>query len=88
MSKHRSDDLWQLQGACRGPQRAVFFPPNHFERKEDRDLREEKAKTICAMCDVKQPCLEYAIAIKEPHGVWGGLNELERKAYAKSKVHQ
>jgi WhiB family transcriptional regulator, redox-sensing transcriptional regulator len=29
---------------------------------------------------VKKPCLEYALQIREPHGVWGGLNEAERKA--------
>jgi WhiB family redox-sensing transcriptional regulator len=31
------------------------------------------------MCAVREPCLEYALAIKEPHGIWGGLNELERR---------
>ena len=24
-------------------------------------------------------CLDYAIRIREPHGIWGGLNEVERK---------
>ena len=24
-------------------------------------------------------CLNYALTIREPHGIWGGLNELERK---------
>ena len=24
-------------------------------------------------------CLDYAIRIHEPHGIWGGLNEMERK---------
>jgi hypothetical protein len=28
---------------------------------------------------VRQPCLDYAVKIREPHGIWGGLNELERK---------
>jgi WhiB family redox-sensing transcriptional regulator len=28
---------------------------------------------------VKEPCLEFAIRIREPHGIWGGLNEIERK---------
>jgi len=28
---------------------------------------------------VRRPCLDYALAIREPHGIWGGLNELERK---------
>jgi WhiB family redox-sensing transcriptional regulator len=28
---------------------------------------------------VRRDCLDYAIAIREPHGIWGGLNESERK---------
>jgi len=57
----------------------VFFPPTHAERKEDKIERERRAKEICAGCVVQQDCLEYAIRIREPHGIWGGLNENERK---------
>jgi hypothetical protein len=28
---------------------------------------------------VRVQCLDYAIRIQEPHGIWGGLNEMERK---------
>jgi hypothetical protein len=28
---------------------------------------------------VKRPCLEYALSIREPHGIWGGKNEAERR---------
>ena len=58
----------------------MFFPPAHPERKDERADREVMAKRICASCGVRKPCLEYAISIKEPHGIWGGLNEAERKA--------
>jgi WhiB family redox-sensing transcriptional regulator len=27
---------------------------------------------------VKGPCLEYAMQIREPYGIWGGLTEAER----------
>jgi WhiB family redox-sensing transcriptional regulator len=74
-----ANDMWQLKAACRGPQSAVFFPPAHFERKDEKEGREAQAKAICATCSVRQPCLDYAIRIREPHGIWGGLNELERK---------
>jgi WhiB family redox-sensing transcriptional regulator len=57
----------------------VFFPPSHFERKVERAARERRAKEICADCPVVQECLEYAMSIKEPHGIWGGLNEAERR---------
>ena len=79
MSAQRSDDSWQVKAACRGPQAAVFFPPPAFERKDEKLEREARAKDICASCAVKADCLDYAISIREPHGIWGGLNELERK---------
>jgi len=80
MSAIRNDELWQIRAACRGPQAAVFFPPSHFERKDEKLERETRAKAICDQCAVREPCLDFAIAIREPHGIWGGLNELERKA--------
>lgn len=80
MSALPSLDSWQHRGACRGPQAMVFFPPPQFERKVDRAERERRAKAICAECAVRHECLEYALSIREPHGIWGGLNEVERKA--------
>ncbi|MGH9300649.1 MAG: WhiB family transcriptional regulator [Acidimicrobiales bacterium] len=80
MSIQRIEELWQDRAACRGPQAAVFFPPSHFERKEYKASRENKAKAICFSCPVRADCLDYALAIREPHGIWGGLNETERKA--------
>ena len=80
MSAQRVENEWQLKAACRGPQAAVFFPPGTFERKEDKLGRELRAKDICRTCPVRRPCLDYALQIREPHGIWGGLNENERKA--------
>jgi WhiB family redox-sensing transcriptional regulator len=57
----------------------VFFPPPQFERKVERIERERRAKAICADCSVRRACLEYALEIREPHGIWGGLNENERR---------
>ena len=80
MSTQRKEDLWQVKAACRGPQAVVFFAPTHFERKDEKAEREQRAKSICAQCSVRQPCLDYALRIREPHGIWGGLNEVERRA--------
>lgn len=79
MSAQRIEDAWQVKAACRGPQSSVFFPPQQFERKDEKLERESRAKEICHTCSVKKECLEYALAIREPHGIWGGLNEVERK---------
>lgn len=70
---------WQRRAACRGPQAVVFFPPTQAERKDERLDREEMAKSICETCPVRSDCLRYALDIREPHGIWGGLNESERK---------
>lgn len=75
----RTEDLWQVKAACRGPQASVFFPPTSFERKDEKRERELRAKTICGQCSVCRDCLDYAVRIREPHGIWGGLNEAERR---------
>lgn len=79
MSALRTDDSWQVKAACRGPQAAVFFPPSYVERKDDKLERESRAKAICSLCSVREDCLEYALRIREPHGIWGGLTEAERR---------
>jgi WhiB family transcriptional regulator, redox-sensing transcriptional regulator len=79
LSAQRVEESWQIRAACRGPQASVFFPPAHFERKDEKLERERRAKEICTSCSVRKECLEYAMKIKEPHGIWGGLNEAERK---------
>jgi WhiB family redox-sensing transcriptional regulator len=70
---------WQWRAACRGEDSGLFFPPNDAEPREQRLARERKAKSICAGCPVRIECLEYAVRIREPHGIWGGLNENERR---------
>ena len=71
---------WQQRGSCRSADTALFFPPsNRFEHKPDREVREARAKRICHGCPVRVECLEWALTMREPHGVWGGRSESERK---------
>lgn len=79
MSALPSFESWRHRGACRGPHADVFFPPSHFERKQERHERELRAREICQSCPVVGECLDYAVQIREPHGIWGGLNESERR---------
>ncbi len=76
---------WQLDAACRGADTSLFFAPSYFEKREEKDAREAKAKLLCARCPVREPCLEYALRTRDPHGVWGGLNELERRRLIRSR---
>ena len=85
-SAQQAMELWQHKAECRGPQAEVFFPPPQFERKADRLQRERRAKKICEQCVVKTECLDYSLNIREPHGIWGGLNESERRAMIETSV--
>ena len=64
---------WQQVAACRGIDAAVFFP-------DDEDDNADVAKRICDHCPVAQPCLEYAITVREKEGVWGGATQRERRS--------
>ena len=33
-------------------------------------------------CPVKGDCLESAVVIREPYGIWGGLTEVERREFS------
>lgn len=74
------EDPWQLRAACRGPQAYLFFPPSQPERKDEREIRESRAKAICTSCNVRGDCLAFALETPEQHGIWGGKNEVERRA--------
>jgi len=68
---------WQDAAACRGKEVVLFFGPDG-ERQPEREIRERKAKAVCAACPVRAECLTYAVSRPEKYGTWGGLNEDER----------
>ena len=79
---------WRGDAECRRENAAVFFPPPHFEMKPEKDEREDKARALCRACPVQQQCLDYSLTVQEPHGIWGGLNELERRRAIRARAVQ
>ena len=77
------DATWRADAACKGDNAVYFFAPNHFERKPEKDFREGRARALCRVCVVRERCLQYAMDVGETHGIWGGLNELERRRYTR-----
>jgi WhiB family redox-sensing transcriptional regulator len=77
---------WQDHGACREVEDSLFFhPPN--ERGLARIRRDRAAKAVCARCQVRIECADYAIRSREPYGVWGGLTEEDReRIYARIAI--
>ena len=48
---------WQFEAACRGEDSSLFFAPNYFEKRDQKEGREAKAKALCARCPVREECL-------------------------------
>lgn len=82
VSNHSTD--WHDSAACRGEAGRDFYPPFGGERKRERLAREQRAKTVCAVCPVRTECLEHAIVSRERYGVWGGLNFDERVTFRRT----
>jgi WhiB family redox-sensing transcriptional regulator len=80
------DQAWWADAACRGADASYFFAPAYFERRAEKLAREAVAKAICGRCSVRESCLEYALQTHDPHGVWGGLNEMERRAVLRRRA--
>ena len=70
--------------ACKDEDPELFFGPDG-ERQPERDLREEKAKAVCARCRLVDPCLTYALDNARKHGVWGGTTPDQRKSMTRRK---
>jgi len=81
-----TDRAWRARAACRGTEAPQFLPPASGESAVARCGRETAAKAICARCAVRSECLAYAVAAREPLGIWGGLNETERSALSLAEV--
>src|ERR1700743_800583 len=67
---------WWRAAACRTSDPEMFFPvssvgPGHEEVAG--------AKEVSASCLVRRQCLQFALATRQAHGVWGGTTEEERR---------
>lgn len=69
---------WQRYGACRNYDSELFFHPD-AERGYARSARIEAAKAICRGCPVLVQCRHHALTAEEPFGIWGALDERERR---------
>jgi WhiB family transcriptional regulator, redox-sensing transcriptional regulator len=65
------DEQWQERALCAQTDPEAFFPEKGGSTRE--------AKRICMGCEVRDACLEYALAHDERFGIWGGLSERERR---------
>ncbi|MGW4897144.1 WhiB family transcriptional regulator [Kitasatospora sp. NPDC004240] len=67
--------------ACTGVDPDLFFPDDGDEGA----FAERRARQICAGCSVRERCLAMAMDRREPYGIFGGLDETERRALARKQ---
>lgn len=72
-SRPAIDDAWRADAACRGWPIEWWFP--------GKGIAATRGKAICATCEVREQCLQAALAEEVEgfaSGVRGGLNARER----------
>jgi WhiB family redox-sensing transcriptional regulator len=70
---------WQRFAECAQHAGRVDFFPARGESVRD-------AKAVCAVCSVRDECLDFALRMKVAHGVWGGLSERERRTVRRERL--
>ncbi len=75
---------WRERARCNGVDPEIFFRDEMgsasvtgFHTGISFELRFRAAKAVCAECPVRVECLESNIMV--PYGVFGGMDERERK---------
>lgn len=71
------DEVWRESALCREVDPEIFFP--------EKGQSTADAKRVCAACDVRVECLEWALGRAERFGVAGGLSERERRGLLKAR---
>lgn len=62
--------------ACRDVDPELFFP---LGKSGPALLQVEAAKAVCHRCLIREECGQYAVASGQEFGIWGGLDEDERR---------
>ncbi len=67
---------WRADSACRFEDPDLFFP---IGNTGPALLQIEEAKSVCRRCPVMEQCAAWALESGQEHGVWGGLDEDDRR---------
>ena len=71
-----ADYSWRVTANCRDTDPELFFPIGNTGEALRMLVR---ARAVCADCNVRKECLEFAMATNQDCGVWGGTSEEERR---------
>lgn len=71
------DSDWTERAACKGADSETFFPVGTSGPALDQAAA---AKAVCARCPVTAECLAWSVLTRSEFGVFGGLDEEERRS--------
>ena len=81
--KHTPEEMWWVGDArCIGEDPELFFPVG---TSGPAASQAEAAKSVCGRCPVRAECLEWSLTTCQDAGVWGGLDEEERRAIRRAR---
>ena len=66
--------------ACAELDPELFFP------EIGQDAKARKAKAVCAGCEIREACRDYAVRRGEVFGVWGGTSPMERRQMRRAQL--
>lgn len=77
---------WHQWALCTGMPVSAFFGAATDERPTMKRSELAAARRVCAACEVKTECLQWALnpATLEKHGVWGGTSGRQRAEMRKA----
>jgi len=73
---------WRSASACLSADPDLFFPITMTGPAEKQIAQ---AKMICAGCQVRQECLEFAMTHDQVYGIWGGTTPEDRQRARRRK---
>ena len=78
-----ADYRWRDHALCRDTDPELFFPIGTTGLAL---VAIDRAKQVCAACEVRVECLDFALETNQDSGIWGGLSEEERRTIRRQWV--
>lgn len=73
-----AEDLsWMEEALCAQTDPDIFYP--------EKGGSTAPATSVCANCQVRSECLEYAVTNDIRHGIWGGTSDNDRKRLSRER---
>lgn len=76
---------WRHKAACRDEEPELFFP---IGNTGPALMQIDEAKKVCQRCDMTEVCLNWALETGQDAGVWGGMNEDERRSLKRKRARE